>query len=254
MTTPRRKADGRATLRDIFAIARNPRLSADEVRLWLLYRSYETKDGGGAFVGDELLTGHIGKSVRSVKAYRSRLLELGYLERELRGPNPAAWRAVLPSKGVQQAAPQEPERSATGCTPSAVEVQEEVQPAASLPHTPSIEDEYGSTGKGTPAGSWTDRACVLWSEAFGGVPNRGRIGRALKPLVKAHGAEDVLETWERYLAQESARFASPDTFAAKFGAIRSGAWSNGNGAGPEPGTREWLEQEEARILGLGSME
>lgn len=87
--------DGRATLQDVFALARDPRLEPEEKLVWLLYRSYESKEGGG-FPGQETLAWHLGRSARSVRRYRGRLMDLGYLEQELRGPKPARYRAVLP--------------------------------------------------------------------------------------------------------------------------------------------------------------
>lgn len=89
--------DGRASLREIFYVARHSDLSAEELRLWLIYRSYEASDHGG-FPGDELLANYVDRSPRSVQSYRASLLENGYLEQELRGPKPARYRAVLPEQ------------------------------------------------------------------------------------------------------------------------------------------------------------
>lgn len=99
-----RNDDGRATLRDVFSLARDPALEVEEKLVWLLYRSYETSDGGG-FPSDETLAWHVGKSARSVRRYRRRLLERGYLEQELRGPKPARYRAVLPEESDGESAP-----------------------------------------------------------------------------------------------------------------------------------------------------
>lgn len=79
--------------------------------------------------------------------------------------------------------------------------------------------------------AWTTLAGDRWKAAFGGTPNFGQLGRFLKPLIEEHGEQAVLETWGRYLEGEQPKFASPATFAAKFGAIRSGTWANGHGNG-----------------------
>jgi hypothetical protein len=89
---------GRRTLSAIWAMARceDERLTPPHKLLWLNYRSYEGTAGRGAFVGDDRLAGHLGKSVRSVQMYRADLVEWGYLRQQLRGPNPAMYWAVLP--------------------------------------------------------------------------------------------------------------------------------------------------------------
>ncbi len=86
--------DGRATLRDVFEIMRDPHLTEHEGRLWALYRSYDT--GEGAWPGDDVLAGHMGKKIRSVESYRAGLIQKGYLVGTFRGPPPAAYRAVIP--------------------------------------------------------------------------------------------------------------------------------------------------------------
>lgn len=112
---PQGRRSGRATLEDIFRVARAPELQPEEKVLWLIYRSYESPNGKGAYPGDELLAEHLDRSPRSVQSYRARLLEKGWLERELRGPRPARWRAVLPEKASQPTAKQSLE---AGCDPS----------------------------------------------------------------------------------------------------------------------------------------
>ena len=108
-----RKRDGRVTIREMFEVFRGSALSSDEKVLWGLYRSYDT--GAGAWPGDDVLTAHMGKSVRTVKTYRSKLIELGYLERTLRGPKLAAFHATVPPKGVQEFAPLRPKGCRKGC-------------------------------------------------------------------------------------------------------------------------------------------
>lgn len=138
--------DGRASLKAIFDVARSPELTAAEVRLWILYRSYEQPDGRGAYPGDELLAKHLDKSPRAVQGYRARLLKLGYLRQKLRGPNPAWYWAILPDEESQPTAKQD-----QGPSPEAdCEASEGSQKAsqkgshkASQPTAP----EYGENGE-----------------------------------------------------------------------------------------------------------
>jgi hypothetical protein len=65
--------------------------------------------------------------------------------------------------------------------------------------------------------SWTARACDSWTAVMGGTAPGGRIGKALKPFVTAHGADRVIMAWERYLSDTPAQFATAEGFAAKFG-------------------------------------
>lgn len=111
------EADGRATLRDIFAVARDGRLTAEELRLWLLYRSFESREHGG-FPGDDLLADLMDRSPRSVQGYRAELLEKGYLDQTLRGPKPAHYRAVLPEAPSEAERTEEPDHRDDLPTPS----------------------------------------------------------------------------------------------------------------------------------------
>ena len=65
--------------------------------------------------------------------------------------------------------------------------------------------------------SWSREACDDWIGRFGGTAPGGRIGKALAPLVKAHGWPAVREAWRSYLAQAEAEFASAQRFAQTFG-------------------------------------
>jgi hypothetical protein len=49
----------------------------------------------------------------------------------------------------------------------------------------------------------------------GGTEDYGRIGKALAPLVREHGTEEVLARWERYLA--GGAYYGPHAFAVDFG-------------------------------------
>jgi Helix-turn-helix domain len=68
------------------------------------------------------------------------------------------------------------------------------------------------------SGSWSREACEDWASRFsGGTAPGGRIGKALEPLVKAHGWTEVRPRWRAYLAAADARFAGAERFAATFG-------------------------------------
>lgn len=120
-------------------MAREAALTAGQVRLWLLIRSYQQADGRGAYPGDEVLAKHMDRSPRSIQKYRRRLRDMGYLRRELRGPKPAYWWAVTP-EASQQTANQEPESSETDC---------DTIPEASQ----QTADHYKASQKGSQKGS-----------------------------------------------------------------------------------------------------
>lgn len=69
--------------------------------------------------------------------------------------------------------------------------------------------------------SWTARAGDSWMEHLGGTPSIGRLGAALKPLVKNYGEVEVLENWDAYLTalvkQGRGTFATPEDFASRYG-------------------------------------
>lgn len=135
--------DGRATLGEIFIVMRDPRLTESEKVLWCLYRSYDS--GNGAWPGDDLLATQMGKSVRSVQAYRAGLIGKGYLAQRFRGPHPAAHNAVVPEQASQNPATLADESLAESCDPSPKASQEASQVSANLPPYPPNTEEYGST-------------------------------------------------------------------------------------------------------------
>lgn len=102
---------GRDTLGAIWAVAKEPALTPEEKNLWTLYRAYDFH-GRGAWPGDDVLAAHMGRSVRSVKQYRKRLMALGYLEQQLRGFRPAIYNAVVPE--TPPAASLSPDAAAQG--------------------------------------------------------------------------------------------------------------------------------------------
>jgi hypothetical protein len=91
-------------------------------------------------------------------------------------------------------------------------------------------------GKPPPTPSWSSRACDAWIEVMGGTAPGGRIGKALKPLVEKYGEEEVLTYWRRYLerrvAEGDIEFATPETFATRYGAYKDGLGRRRGGGGP----------------------
>ncbi len=87
--------NGRQTLTEIFTVARDPSVSDKAFRLWLIYRSYNS-GSKGAFCGDERMAAHLECSERTLRRWRSTLLESGHLRRKLDGPRPARYWAVVP--------------------------------------------------------------------------------------------------------------------------------------------------------------
>jgi hypothetical protein len=94
-------------------------------------------------------------------------------------------------------------------------------PSASAGSKPSLsklskDDGNGNNGARKPP-AWTREASDAWVARFNGTAPGGRIGKALKPLVEAHGWAVVREAWCSYLAQVEAEYASPQRFASTFG-------------------------------------
>ncbi len=82
---------------------------------------------------------------------------------------------------------------------------------------------------GPPDPGWSRQAIEDWTSRFpGSIAPGGRIGQALKPLVKAHTWARVRPAWQAYLRQASAQFASASRFSA--------TWS------------EWAEQDELKVF------
>ena len=90
-----------------------------------------------------------------------------------------------------------------------VEIVDE-EPQVAKPKTPRPNGKH----------SWTARALEQWETRFGvgsgsGI-GFGRIGRAFKRLIDAHGEESVLTAWDRYLQASEAQYASPESFTARY--------------------------------------
>ena len=86
---------------------------------------------------------------------------------------------------------------------------------------------------------WSSEACDDWMGRFGGTAPGGPIGKALKPLVTAHGWSEVRTAWQAYLAGAEAEYASAARFASTYG-----RWS-GTVA---PGGKESLEDKNRRVI------
>lgn len=115
------------------------------------------------------------------------------------------------TRAVRQAASKGPRRDQEGST----------SPASSA-HGHGTSPLHGDQTSPlvTPANSpsrWVAEAAADFCGRFGGVANHGKVGRALKPLVSAHGWPEVRARWRRYLAATEARFVSPARFAETFG-------------------------------------
>jgi uncharacterized protein YdaU (DUF1376 family) len=65
--------------------------------------------------------------------------------------------------------------------------------------------------------SWVAPYAAAWIERFGGTAPAGRIGKAVKPLVKQYGDVPVQEAWKAYLEAVEPDYAAPETFASKYG-------------------------------------
>ncbi len=90
--------DGRATLAEIFAAARSGDLSAVELRLWLIVRSYDS--GSGCYAATDTLAGYLGLSASHVEKRRASMIARGWLEVKHRGPLAPAVRAVVPAQAL----------------------------------------------------------------------------------------------------------------------------------------------------------
>ncbi|MFC1791912.1 hypothetical protein ACFL0I_05585 [Gemmatimonadota bacterium] len=102
---PKNPTRRRNTLHDIFAAARDDRLTNEELRVWLLFRYHDFKDKG-TFVGAETVGLEAGMSRRTVERHRSALVKRGFLTQKLRGPKPAVYKAVIPPEDYADVAEQ----------------------------------------------------------------------------------------------------------------------------------------------------
>ena len=99
--------DGRVTLAEIFAAARAGDLSAVELRLWLIVRSYDS--GSGCYAATDTLAAEMRLSRRYVESLRSGLVKRRWLELTFRGPKEPMLRAVHPQQAPHHSREQEQE-------------------------------------------------------------------------------------------------------------------------------------------------
>jgi uncharacterized protein YdaU (DUF1376 family) len=136
-------------------------------------------------------------------------------------------------------------------------------PSPSPSPSPSLTPDNGNdSGTAAPAGvvltpevvkapSWSAEACDDW-QAHLGTPPGGRIGNALKPLVKAHGWELVRPLWreacERAASEPDPTFFTPEVFARTFKArLTSPATARGKPGVSERNAehlRTWIDSKE----------
>lgn len=69
--------------------------------------------------------------------------------------------------------------------------------------------------------SWVTEAGADWTKATGGgLISLGRLGKALKPLLRCESWETVRPAWQHYLKVTLIQFASPERFVATYGEWR----------------------------------
>jgi hypothetical protein len=65
--------------------------------------------------------------------------------------------------------------------------------------------------------AWSQEACQDWIDRVGGIANGGKIGGALKPLVKKFGWIPVRKAWKQFLSQQNTKAIQPHWFAERYG-------------------------------------
>ena len=131
-------ADGPKTLTAIFTIVRSTDLMPSEKVLWLLVRSFDS--GNGCWASTERFAGHMGLSERQVERIRAELIRRGYLSRQLRGPRPALYRAIVPPTTDMDAYASESLRADVG---GKVEAPTQAPTQGPTPMSPEYGYEYG---------------------------------------------------------------------------------------------------------------
>ena len=92
------RQDGRVTLANIFAAARSADLSAVELRLWLIVRSYDS--GSGCYAATDTLAEYLSVSTSHIEKRRASMVARGWLELKHRGPLAPAIRAIVPTQAL----------------------------------------------------------------------------------------------------------------------------------------------------------
>lgn len=193
----------RQTVADAFTVTRDPRITANELRVWLLYRSYDSK-GHGAYPSDKTLAEHMDRHPRTVQTARAGLLRKGFLVQKLRGPDPARYWAVIPDEASQGTAKQS---LAEDCETNA-EGSQVVSQVVSQNPAPHSTGEYGGVPAVNETSSLTS-ACQFSTkggdEVVGGDPTDVEI-----PDIKPLGFSDLLALAKRecHLGLETDDFVS----------------------------------------------
>lgn len=65
---------------------------------------------------------------------------------------------------------------------------------------------------------WVQEAAQDLSEVTQGIPNHGKLGKQLKPIVDARGWGEVRPNWRRFLRSVEVRFISARWFVESYGA------------------------------------
>lgn len=89
--------------------------------------------------------------------------------------------------------------------------------------TNNKEGKEGNEGKAsTVVDGWVGEACGIWCDEFGGTAPAARIKRALAPLVKKYGKDEVLPVFRKYVQTKDAEYATAEDFANKYGPWKEG--------------------------------
>ena len=224
------RQDGRATLAEIFAAARFGDLSAVELRLWLIVRSYDS--GSGCYAATDTLAEHLGMSASHVEKRRASMVARGWLEVMHRGPLAPAVRAVVPAQALHSSEEQDPKALHLGLHSSANRVREYGKdtdgasqgPDGSPPPTPA------------PYTPEFEAAWAAYPRRAGGNPKKAAY-RCWRARVRQGASEDELEqgvvryarfcdatdkTGSEFVMQAS-RFFGPDEHWREDWAVSGGA-------------------------------
>lgn len=212
-------------------------------------------DGSRCYPGTEWIATAAGLGVATVKRQLRQAEADGWLRRIARSGGGQGWRRyryepAIPKGAAPETAPPAPkvgsERShvtdkvgSLSAEGGITDAQRWDQSDPGLLHDVSSKSPEGRAA----SGGWPARAAELWRSKVGEI-TPGRIGKALQPLVDAHGADEVLVVLAYYLETERARFISLKRFAESYVALR-----RDERAKPKRGRRGPVEYDEADAQG-----
>lgn len=164
---------------------------------------YGDEHGNEIFPSTDTLARATGMSRRRVEEHLRKAEADGWIERTVAGSG-RGWRRMTYTLHVPKGADgasgprlaevrtERPDLNCRRADDGGTEVRTE-RPITSLETSPSIARNRAATETRLPRKQckqeqpgWTTRAGDRWRAAFGGVPNYGKIGRHLKPLVDEH--------------------------------------------------------------------